>query len=123
MSRDLAPFGLRMLPSLKERIAREAFVAGRSMNSEIVTRLESTFAAAPTNLPPAVQAAVEDDIDAHGGTPAEALTRLVVAGQSNGGTVLNITLSGDMPLARLVEMLKAAQAAIPPDASVVVRRG
>ena len=37
---NIAPFGLRMLPELKERIAQAAEASGRSMNAEIVGRLE-----------------------------------------------------------------------------------
>lgn len=40
---NIPPFGLRMLPDLKERIARAAEESGRSMNAEIVSRLEFTL--------------------------------------------------------------------------------
>ena len=40
---NVPPFGLRMLPELKERIAVSAADRGRSMNAEIVARLESSF--------------------------------------------------------------------------------
>lgn len=40
---QIAPFGLRMLPDLKEKIEQAARESGRSMNAEIVARLEQTF--------------------------------------------------------------------------------
>ncbi|GAB6044385.1 Arc family DNA-binding protein [Endothiovibrio diazotrophicus] len=40
MSRDIAPFGLRMPPELKESLKEEADRNGRSLNAEIVYRLE-----------------------------------------------------------------------------------
>lgn len=40
---NIPPFGLRMLPDLKERIAQAAEKSGRSMNAEIVSRLEFTL--------------------------------------------------------------------------------
>lgn len=40
---NIPPFGLRMMPELKERISQAAEATGRSMNAEIVVRLESSF--------------------------------------------------------------------------------
>lgn len=40
---NVAPFGLRMLPTLKDQIAAAADQNGRSMNAEIVTRLEASL--------------------------------------------------------------------------------
>ncbi|MVA36115.1 Arc family DNA-binding protein [Agrobacterium vitis] len=41
---NVPPFGLRMLPDLKERVASEAAKNGRSMNAEIISRLEAAYA-------------------------------------------------------------------------------
>lgn len=43
MSRDINPFGLRMPPELRERIEESARESGRSMNAEIVHRLNESF--------------------------------------------------------------------------------
>ncbi|TDX88473.1 Arc-like DNA binding dprotein [Neorhizobium sp. R1-B] len=43
---SIAPFGLRMLPELKQRVEAAAQENNRSMNAEIVARLEASF----TNL-------------------------------------------------------------------------
>src|SRR4051812_27210298 len=40
---NIAPFGLRMLPDLKARIEEAAAESGRSLNAEIVARLEQSF--------------------------------------------------------------------------------
>jgi hypothetical protein len=40
---QIAPFGLRMLPELREKIEAAARESGRSMNAEIVARLESSL--------------------------------------------------------------------------------
>ncbi|WP_426391928.1 Arc family DNA-binding protein [Variovorax sp. R-27] len=44
---NIAPFGLRMLPELKERIEAAAKASGRSMNAEITDRLERSFVDGP----------------------------------------------------------------------------
>lgn len=41
-AQSIAPFGLRLPPDLKEWIAREARANRRSMNSEILLRLEES---------------------------------------------------------------------------------
>lgn len=43
MSRDIAPFGLRMPDDLKVKLASEAKINGRSLNSEIVDRLANSL--------------------------------------------------------------------------------
>lgn len=43
VSRDLAPLGLRMPPEIKERIEAAAKENGRSMNAEILDRLQKSF--------------------------------------------------------------------------------
>lgn len=43
MTRDIAPFGVRMPPDLKSRVEAAATNGGRSINAEIVTRLEQSF--------------------------------------------------------------------------------
>lgn len=40
---NIAPFGLRMLPPLRAQLTAAAEESGRSLNAEIVSRLESSF--------------------------------------------------------------------------------
>lgn len=41
---NIAPFGLRMLPDLRAMVEEAARRAGRSMNAEIIARLQASFA-------------------------------------------------------------------------------
>jgi hypothetical protein len=52
----IAPFGLRLQPELKERIEAASKTAGRSMNAEIVDRLDRSFAAAKFEMNQSVPA-------------------------------------------------------------------
>lgn len=45
MSRDIAPFGVRMPTELKVLVEEAAAASGRSMNAEVVTRLQESCAA------------------------------------------------------------------------------
>ena len=50
MTRDIAPFGVHMPPDLKSRVETAANKSGRSINAEIVTRLQQSFASSPSPL-------------------------------------------------------------------------
>lgn len=50
MSRDLAPFGLRMPTELKSQIDAAAAASGRSINAEIVDRLRASLDPSATGL-------------------------------------------------------------------------
>lgn len=43
MSRNINPFALRMPPELRAQVEASAKASGRSVNSEIVTRLQESF--------------------------------------------------------------------------------
>lgn len=90
------------------------------MNAEIVHRLTTTFEGGAPALPQAVQDAVDDEMEARGGTPEEALTRLVLAGQAKGGTVFQVTLQPGTKLQDVTALLEAARHVIPPDADVII---
>ncbi len=49
MTRDINPFGLRMPTDLRETVAREARLNGRSLNAEIITRLRASMDPPPRN--------------------------------------------------------------------------
>lgn len=49
LTRDIAPFGVRMPPDLKERVATAAKSNNRSMNAEIVATLEKAYPAPRTH--------------------------------------------------------------------------
>lgn len=41
--REIAPYGLRLTPKLKERLEQSASAGGRSLQKEIVMRLENSL--------------------------------------------------------------------------------
>lgn len=43
MSRDITPFGLRMPTELKARVDAAAAKSGRSINAEVIARLQESF--------------------------------------------------------------------------------
>lgn len=45
MSRDIAPFGVRMPTELKALVEAAAAANGRSINAEVVARLQESFTA------------------------------------------------------------------------------
>lgn len=49
MSRDIAPFPVRIPPELRERLEASRTSEGRSLNAEIVHRLQQSFAGQPTD--------------------------------------------------------------------------
>lgn len=55
----ITPFGLRMQPDLKARIETAAEESGRSMNAEIIARLEQTFDQGDNTAAPLVQPIAE----------------------------------------------------------------
>ncbi len=113
---------LRIPKDLLAQVARVAFITSKSQNAEIVGRLRESFNQSQTALPQAVQEAVDDEMEARGGTPEEALTRLVLAGQSKGGTVFQVALLPGTKLQDVTALLEAARHVIPPDADVVIER-
>lgn len=95
---------------------------GRSLNAEIASRLEDSFTSSTATLPFAVQEAVAGEVEARGGTPLDALTRLVLAGQASGGTVFYATINPQTTFKQLRDMLEAGKTTIPPSATVVTER-
>jgi hypothetical protein len=116
------PFGLRLLPDLKAQVMRAAAIAGRSMNAEIVHRITQSFEGVAGSLPQFVQDAVTDEIEARGGTPEEALTRLVLLGQSKGGTVFQVTIQPGAKLQDISTVIEAAKLVVPPNADMFMER-
>lgn len=119
MSRDVTPFGLRMQAPLKKELAAAAAALGRSLNSEIVSRLHASFEADLTGLPFAVVQAVEGEMAAQGITQEEALVKLVLAGQAGGSTVLNLKIAPGTTAKEVRDALTEALKHIPPDSNVV----
>lgn len=58
----IPPFGLRMQADLRERLERAATAAGRSLNSEIVKRLEDSFSGTAVSADDVVAKAEGSDV-------------------------------------------------------------
>lgn len=92
------------------------------MTREITARLQSTFDGIPAALSFAVQQAVDQMVEETGCSPAEALDRLVLAGQANGGKVLNLRVGPNTTVAQVKAMLEEASKHIPPDTNLIMER-
>lgn len=121
---------LRIPKDLVWQISRAAFSTSKSQNAEIIGRLRNSFdpnASAqplppPSPLPEQVQQAVKDEIAKRDGTPDEVLTRLVLAGQTQGGTVLNIRVAPGTTAKEVRDAISAALELVPSDSSVIFER-
>ena len=114
---------IRLTGELKQSIEQAATAAGRTMNAEVVNRLKASFEERETApLPFAVQQAVDDMVEETSCTPEEALTTLVLKGQSQGGTVLNIHVGPNTTVKQVREAINAAQGLIPDNAGIIFER-
>lgn len=111
---------LRVPPELHADLHEAARLSGRSYNAEILHRLTQTFEAQAPDLPDAVKEAVEEEIEARGGTLEQALVRLVLLGQSKGGTVFQVTLQPGTKLQDLKALIEAARLEVPATAHMRV---
>lgn len=115
-------FIIRLPEGMRDLIAEKAQSNNRTMNAEVVARLQSTFDTASAALPPLVDQAVKDEMEARGGSEADALLRLVLAGQSNGGQVLSIRIAPGMTLKEVSDAMNVMVKAAPNVGNVVVER-
>ena len=105
---------------MRDRIAREAFVNGRTMTREIVIRLQASLDNHAAVLPPPVEQAIETEQRERGGTRDEALTRLVLAAQAQGGTVVNLRVGPGTSIPKLHAILEVTMKSLAPDTKSVV---
>lgn len=125
---DFKQTALRISPDMHSKLHQAASLNGRSYNAEIVNRLKTSFdpnassqpLPPPAPLPEQVQQAVNDEMAKRGGTPDEALTRLVLAGQAEGGVLFNLRVGPGTSAKKLHEILNVALRLIPADAKTVV---
>lgn len=121
--RHQAPsYPLRIPVELKSQVTDAAKTSGRSFNAEVTARLQASFDTSPAALPPLVDQAVKDEMKARGGSEADALLRLVLAGQSNGGQVLCIRIAPGMTLKEVSDAMNVMVAAAPNVGNVVIER-
>ncbi len=121
---QIAPFGLRMLPELRERIEEAAKASGRSMNAEIVTRLHFSFEyeqvkSNNTDLSAVIRMAIEGAAEDWGVTFEEALERAVLAGTSpNAPQVIMIRPKGGMTVEEMKQLFQVGSQFAHPGATV-----
>ena len=125
MSKELPPsrmadqFVARFPDGLRAKLANVAHENGRSMNAELVSRLQASFESGFIGLPFAVMQAVEAEMEDKGLTQEEALVRLVLAGQTSVGTVLNLRVGPGTTAKMVRDALSEALKHIPPDSNLV----
>lgn len=116
-------YPLRLPAELKNQVAHAAAVMGRSFNAEVSARLQASFESFIASLPFAVQQAVEGEMEEKGCTAAEALSNLVLTGQSGGGVVLNLRVARGTTAREVRDALSEALKLIPPDSIVISAQG
>jgi hypothetical protein len=115
---QIAPFGLRMLPEQREKIEEAARVSGRSMNAEIVARLQASFED-DKGLPEGVRMAVEDAAEDWGVSFEEALERAVIGGVSpNAPQVIMIRPKSGMTVEEMKQLFQVGSQCAHPGATV-----
>lgn len=104
------------------KVAAESHL--RTMNAEIIGRLQSTFepAQAP-QLPKVVQAAVDREVARNGGTAEEALIRLIEAGEQRANHVVNLRTHHGITLDEFSAMVQAVAKQLPPETIVITSQG
>lgn len=113
---------IRLPAELKRSIEETAKASGRTLNAEIVARIQGSYTTPFNELPLAIKNAIADEIEDRGGTEEEALLRLVLAGLAQGGTLLYVTLTPGTKYEQFKELLKAGETVIPPGASLIMER-
>ena len=106
---------------MRDQLKEAAKASNRTMNAEIVARLQSSFEGAAV-FPFAIEQAIEHEQEERGGTREEALTRLVLAGQAKGGTVFHVVVPRAMTMQEYRELMKASEKIIPPNANMILER-
>lgn len=119
MARSDPQLNFRIPAELRDKLDAAAKDNNRSLTGELIARLQSTFDAAGSAFPFAIEQAIEDEQRERGGTREEALARLVLAGQAHGGTVLHLVVSKGVSVKEVNEALSSAAKVIPPGASII----
>lgn len=117
---NIPPFGLRLQQQLKDTLERAASQAGRSLNSEIVHRLQRSVEASHAEMDPAAVAAVEALVEAQGIPFAQALSMLVLLGASENASLIYVKLGSPAKALDLHDALAQA-VEMQPDANVHIQ--
>ena len=111
-----------MLPELKMRLEAAAKAAGRSMNAEIVDRLQGSFEV-NEGVPEFIMEALEDAAGKWGIPLEEAHGRIILAGvNKDAPQVIVINAKGGMTVAEMRKLFEVAKDSTSPDATVYFER-
>ena len=120
-SRHADKYIVRFPDGMRDQLKEAAKASNRTMNAEIVARLQSSLEGAAV-FPFAIDQAIEHEQEERGGSREDALARLVLAGQAQGGTVLHVVMPKKVTIKEFGELLRASEKVIPPDANMIVER-
>lgn len=109
---------IRLTSELKQSIEEAAKASSRTLNSEIVKRLQASFESIPA-LPFPVQAAIDEELRERGGTKEEALTRIALAAQAHGGTIFHAQFTSKTKFEEILAMLEAGKKVIPANSTIL----
>lgn len=116
-------FIVRLPDGMRDMIADAAKLGNRSMNSEVVRRLEASFESSNAVSPTVLQS-IQDAAAEWGTSFDEALERAVLSGVSpNAPQVLIIRPTGNMTVAEMRKLFEAGKGHISPDANVIFEKG
>lgn len=114
-------FIIRLPDGMREQIATSAQTHNRTMTAEIVWRLQESFSA-DGSMSATVKQAIQQEAKTSGCSPAQALANLVMAGQTNGGKVLNIRIAPGMTLQAIRDALIIMSEIVPNASGVFIER-
>ena len=114
---------LRIPKELHAALTVEADATSKSLNAEIIARLQASFDPAQ-GLPSVVRSEVDSEAERLGISPQEALARLVVDGSQSGAPmVLYVRADAGMTIEQYRALFVAAKEITPPDARVFKEQG
>jgi len=113
MARNEPQINLRIPPELKESLVNASSRWNRTLTAEIVARLQASFEVNASALPSLVEQAVKAEMKARGGSESDALIRLVLVAQANGGTIFHAQLTSKTTFHEFLEMLNKGKTIIP----------
>lgn len=114
----IPPFGLRLQQDLKDALEQAAKAQGRSLNAEIVNRLQKSMSLTDTDMDQAAVRAVEALATEHGIPFARALSMLVLAGASEDASLIYVNLASTSGKAKEFSEALSQAVSMQPDADL-----
>lgn len=118
MTREDPQMKIRLPAELKASIEEVARLNTRTINAEVVARLQESFTSG-TSLPLALRDEVQAYADEHRLDFDTALARVIVGGARASDKVLYIQPSAGMTMEEMRQLFTAAGDYVPPDAEIV----